>query len=129
MSFLTLYSVGKTRTGVAVLIKEVSINFSYKIIILILISVLISGIFSFFITLFISRKICNRIDKYNYQSISLIVLITIIAINFIVGRVTNILILIPCALIGLYSNKLNARKSNMMYCLLTPTIWFYLTNN
>lgn len=128
-SFLMIYTTGKIRTGVAAVISEILPDFSFKIFIIILICALISGTISFFLAIYLSKKICNKISEYDYKKISIGVLILIVGINLLVGKASGILILVFCSIIGLYSNKLEVRKSNMMYCLLTPTIWFYLKNS
>jgi putative membrane protein len=129
ISFIALYSISKIRTGVAATIENILPSFSYKILLLILLTILISGIFSFFITLIITMTIANKIDKINYIKLCLGVLGIIFTINLIIGGIMGILILFLSTIIGLYSNSLEIKKSNMMSCLLIPTIKFYLFNN
>lgn len=129
ISFIALYSISKIRTGIAATIENLLPTFSYKILILILILTLITGIFSFILTTFLTIKISNKINKINYFKLSLITLTIIFFINFLIGGLIGTGILILCTLIGIYCNSLEIRKTNMMSCLLVPTIYFYLTNN
>jgi putative membrane protein len=128
ISFIALYSIQKIRTGVAASINTLFPEFSWKILVLIIIICLISGVISFFITIILTKFISNRINKINYQKISLTTLIILLIINLIVGKTIGMLILIISTTVGIYVNKLEVKKSNMMACILIPTIYFYLTN-
>jgi len=129
LSFIVLYTISKTRTGIAYSIKELFPNVSIKILIFILILSIISGIISFLITLYLSNKFSNTITKINYKKISIFILIFVFLLNLIIVKFKGILILISATIIGIYSNSLEIKKTNMMSCILIPTIIFYLFNN
>ena len=129
LSFIVLYTISKTRTGIASAIKELFPKLSTKIFIFILIISIISGIVSFFITIFLSNKFSKIITKINYRKISIFILIFVFLLNFIIVKFKGILILISATIIGIYSNSLEVKKTNMMACILIPTIIFYLFNS
>ena len=125
-SFITLYLISKTRTGAAAAIKEIIGIPSMKITILILFVIVISGIVSFFITDFLTKIISREINKIDYFRISLATILVLVFVVFAVSGVVGVIVLIVSTLTGIYCISLKVRRTNMMGCLLIPTIWFYL---
>lgn len=125
-SFITLYLLSKTRTGAAYAVKELLGNLSLNGLILILIAVLISGIIAFFLTKFLAKIFSSKINKINYSLFSKIALIILVVIVFLVSGFLGLLILIISTFAGIYCISLKVKRTNMMGCLLIPTIIFYL---
>jgi len=125
-SFIALYTISKTRTGAAVAIKEIIGSFSWKILILILMVVLISGVISFFLTKFLAKEFANKIGKVNYSFLSLITLIILIIVVSAVSGILGLIVLTASTFTGIYCISLGVKRTNMMGCLLLPTILFYL---
>ncbi len=125
-SFITLYLLSKTRTGAAYAIKELLGSLSLNGLILILIAVLISGIIAFFLTKFLAKVFSSRINKINYSLFSKIALMILVVIVFLVSGILGLLILIISTFAGIYCLSLEVKRTNMMGCLLIPTIIFYL---
>ena len=125
-SFITLYLLSKTRTGAAYAIKELLGSLSLNGLILILIAVLISGIIAFFLTKFLAKVFSSKINKINYSLFSKIALMILVIIVFLVSGFLGLLILIISTLTGIYCLSLEVKRTNMMGCLLIPTILFYL---
>jgi putative membrane protein len=124
-SFISLYAISKTRTGAAAAVKEILGNLSGQVLILILLAILISGIISFFVTKFLAKVLSKKIDKINYTKISLFTLIFLIIIVFVISGFLGLLVLVASTLLGIFCNSLNVKKTNMMGCLLLPTIIYY----
>lgn len=125
-SFISLYAIGKTRTGAAVAVQQIINTISNSTIILILITILISGIISFYLTLFIARIFSKNIDKINYTKVSLITITIVTLVVLLVSNFIGVFILITSTLTGIYAMSFNVRKTNMMGCLMLPIILFYL---
>jgi len=125
-SFISLYAISKTRTGAAVAISEISNNITPQILILILAIVLISGIISFFLTLFLAEKISGKINKINYSKVSIITLIILMLVTLIISKPSGLFVLIISTFTGIYCINTNARRTNMMGCLIIPVIILYL---
>ena len=125
-SFISLYSIGKTRTGAAVAIQQILDKISLELLILILIIILLTGIISFYLTLNITKFFSKKIDKINYTKLSwgtlTIVALTVLAVSKLLG----IWVLAISTLLGIYSMSFNIRKTNMMGCLMIPIILLYL---
>lgn len=125
-SFITLYLLSKTRTGAAYAIEQLLGSLSIQILILILIAVLLSGIIAFFITKSLAKLFSKKITQINYPLLSKIALIILAIIVFLVSGFLGLLILIISTLTGIYCISLEVKRTNMMGCLLIPTILFYL---
>ena len=126
ISFLGIYLISKSRTGAAAAISQLAETVSLKLVLLILVVVLISGIISFFITKFLAQKLANKISEINYTKMSIGVLIFIFVVTFLISGPLGIVILAISTLTGIYCMQLNVKKTNMMGCLLIPTIIYYL---
>lgn len=126
LSFVSLYLISKGRTGTAVAVNDILGQFSLKFLILFLIVILISDIISFFLTFIMAKFFADKITKINYQKISLAILIILAVIVTVVSGFSGLLLLIISTFTGIYCISLNVKRTNMMGCLLLPTIILYL---
>ena len=125
-SFISLYTIHKERTGTAAAIDTLMGNFNLKILILIIVVTILSGIIAFFLTSFISKKFIRVFERINYSKISISALIFISIIVLIFSGVLGFLIFIISTFTGIYCIRTNVKRTNMMACLLIPTIILYL---
>jgi len=125
LSFVSLYAISKTRTGAAVAIQELIGNLSWKVLGIILFVILLSGIISFFLTKFLAEFFSQKIYKMNYTILSIATLIILVIIVFIFSGIMGILILLASTMTGIFFNSLAIKKTNMMGCLLIPTMIYY----
>lgn len=126
ISFITLYTISKTRTGAAVAIKEIIGNPSLKTLLLILTTITISSIIAFFLTKFLAKLFSQKIQKLNYTFLSIITLTILIIITFLISGIIGVAVLIASTFTGIYIISLKVRRTQMMGCLLIPTIIIYL---
>lgn len=125
LSFVSLYAISKTRTGAAAAIQEIIGELSWKFLLVILIAVLFSGLISFFLTNFLAKFFSQKITKINYSVLSVATLIFLAVIVFVFSGFSGFLVLIASTLVGIYCNALPVKKTNMMGCLLIPTMIYY----
>ena len=125
-SFISLYIISKTRTGAAVAIQQLIGKLSPQILSLILIVVFVSGIISYFLTIFLAKFFSQKITKINYTFLCFGTLIFLIIIIFFISGFLGLMVLIASTLTGIYCISLGVRRTNMMGCLLLPTILLYL---
>lgn len=125
-SFICLYVISRTRTGAALAIQQIAGILSWKILILIIIISFIAGIISFFITLFLARFFSQKITKINYTKISIMTLILLTMVVVFIAKFIGLIILIASTFTGIYCILLKVKRTNMMGCLIIPTIFFYL---
>lgn len=126
ISFLAIYLISRMRTGAAVAVSELAGEVTLNLLILIIVCIIISGIISFFITEFISRKFANKINKINYSKLSFWTLCFLSAMTFAISSILGFLVFIVSTFTGIYFIKKNVKKTNMMGCLIIPTIVLYL---
>ncbi|MBD3247298.1 hypothetical protein GF378_01625 [Candidatus Pacearchaeota archaeon] len=126
-SFISLYTISKTRTGAAVALQNILRNsFSWKILLLVLGAAAIAGIVSFALTILISKNLSKILFKFNYTTLSFVTLLGLGLLVFLVSGSLGFLILILSTLTGLYALSFKIKRTNMMGCLLVPVIIFYL---
>jgi len=124
-SFVTLYFIGKTRTGASYAISQIT-NLTPTTLILIISIIILTSIIVAPITIFLSRKLSKRIHKINYKRITLTILIFLSILVFVISGIFGFLIYINGAVIGLLTIKRNVSKSHLMGGILLPTVLYYL---
>jgi len=126
ISFITFYTISKTRTGAAIAIKEITGTLSFENLLLIIGVIIISGIISFFITKFLAKIFSTKIKDFNYTKISIGTLTILFLVVFFVSGIFGVAVLAASTLTGIYIISLKVRRTQMMGCLLIPTIVLYL---
>ena len=125
-SFVSLYAIAKARTGAAVAVQSILGIISLKILILLLIVSLITGILSFFLTKILAKFLSKNIEKINYSILSTATLIFLTILVGLISGWTGLFIFITSTLTGIYCINTQTKRTNMMGCLLIPTIVLYL---
>lgn len=126
LSFVTLYSIEKSRTGSAVAIGKLLETFSFNYLLIILATVFISGIFAFFLTIFLSKFFSKIISKINYSKLSLVILVFLSVVVLFFSGWLGFLVFVVSTSLGLTCIFLGIRRTHLMGCLLLPTILIYL---
>src|SRR3989344_2680504 len=126
LSFITVYSIGKARSGSAAAIHEILKSFSQSDLILILSAILISGVLAAIIGIQVSKLCAKNISKINYALLTMITLTIIIAINIIFSNSLGILILVISTSLGIFAITSESRRINLMGALIIPAILYYL---
>ena len=124
-SFVSLYLIEKTRTGTAATLSELIGKINSMEIILILLVFLVAGTVAFFLTDFLAKIFSQKIKKINYTKISITTLIFLALVTILVSGFLGFLILIVSTLTGIYAINSKTKRTNMMGCLIIPTILFY----
>jgi putative membrane protein len=125
LSFITLFSIGKARTGIAAAVGEI-LKLSITDIYLITSVIIISGIFSFFVTLFIARIFSRMVSKINYRLLSIFVIILLILVVFIFSGWLGLVVMLVSTLLGLTCIYSGVRRTHLMGCLIIPSLVFYI---
>lgn len=128
ISFITLISLNKTRTGAAIALQRLDIisNFNSPITEVLLI-ILITSFFAFILGIFISNNISKIITKISYSNITIVTIIIIIILNCLLTNYVGILLLIASTALGIFCISSDVKRTLLMGSLITPTIIFYLT--
>ena len=133
LSFITLYSLDKTRTGAAVAVERLLPSFNSADLFYVIIAIILTGIISFFLAIKISKIAAKNIHKVNYNKLSLIILIFLTIIVFflsdffnLAGGLIGMLVFITATFLGIFTITKGLKRMYLMGCLLLPTILFYL---
>lgn len=125
LSFITLYTINKARTGVAVSIGKI-MNLTINDLYIIVLTIFISGIIAFFTTIYLAKFFSKNITKINYKTLSITIISILFIINFIFTSWLGLLVVIVSTFLGLTCILLGVRRTHLMSCLLIPTILLYL---
>ena len=126
LSFVSLYSISRTRTGAAAAVQSLLGQVTFQSLILIIIVCLISGIISFFFTIKLSILFIKYIEKIDYNKLSKWTILFLSVLILIISGILGLFVFGISTLVGLYCIQLNVKKTQMMGCLLIPTILLYL---
>ena len=124
LSFITLYTIDKARTGVAAAVQEI-IKLTIPDLILITLVIILSGIASFFLTLYIARFFSKLISKVNYAILSFNIILILIVITFLISSWLGLLVLFISTLLGLLCIYVGVRRTHMLGSLIIPAIILY----
>jgi len=125
-SFITLYTINKTRTGSAAAISKLLPALSFKDLLLILTAITITGILVFFLSIKISKLFAKYLHKMNYSKISTGILIILTGVSFLFSGWLGLLVLISSTSLGIFAILTEVKKIMLMGCLMMPTILFYI---
>jgi len=126
LSFITIFTIDKARTGSAVFIQTLLNEISLQQLIFILSICFASSILSFILAIKISKIFAKNIEKINYTKISFLILIFLSIIVIIFSGMIGFIIFVTSTFLGLTSNLMGVKRTNLIACLLVPTIVLYL---
>lgn len=126
LSFITLYSINKIRTGSAAAVSELIPKLSSIDLFYIIITIFLTSFIAFFLSVQIAKIFSKTITKINYSKLSIIILAFLSIIVFIFSGFTGILIYITSTSLGIFCIITGVRRTTLMACLIVPTILIYL---
>ena len=126
LSFVALYSLGKARTGSAVMIDRLVNNLNFNHLILILGVIFISGIIAFFLTNIYSKFFAKNIKRIKYRNLCLSILIFITISSFFISGIYSLIVLVTGAAIGIICSLTGVKKMFLMGCLIIPIVLYYI---
>ncbi len=126
LSFVTLYVIGKSRTGSAVAVQKILSKVTSTHLIIILVISLFVILLSSFFALYLAKLFASKITIFPYRALSIIVLVFLTLFVLIFSGFIGFIVFITGSAIGIFTIQSNVRRINMMACLIFPTILFYL---
>ncbi len=125
LSILSLWLIGKSRSGLAIVVNQLAeIGFN-EVIFIMLLSLVIVGIAAI-ITLKLTKSFLSVIQKIKYDYISKFVIIIIVVSTFIFTGFYGLFLLLLCTSLGIFVNTSRVKRGNLMGVLILPTILFYM---
>lgn len=124
-SLLSLWLIGRPRSGVSVFVERLMPLGFTDIIVFVGAIIFVSGIAGI-ITLILSKNSINLLRKIDYRYLNLSIIILISFLVFLFTGVSGILLTILSTLIGLVCILSGTRRTYLMGCLILPTVLFFL---
>lgn len=125
LSFITLYSIDKARTGIAAAVQE-TLQLTISDLVIITGTIIISGIISFFLSLYVAKIFSKFISKVNYSKLSKIIIFFLVLLVFFISGWLGILVLGVSTFLGLLCIYAGVRRTHMLGSLIIPAILLYL---
>ena len=126
LSFITLFSINKSRTGSAVAINKLIPSLTSSDLLLITIAIILSAIIAFIISIIIAKYFSKIITRISYTKLSIAILILLTFITIIFSGIIGLIIFITSTSLGIFTILTGIRRTSLMGCLLIPTILLYL---
>ncbi len=124
LSFVTLYAIGKPRSGAAVAVNKIISIGSPELLSIVGIALFSGGIASV-LHLKIGKFIAKNIDRLPYKEMCLTVIVCIVAFSFYTAGLWGILILVTATALGLLPPSLNVKRTHCMGCLMFPVMLYF----
>lgn len=125
LSFVTLYTIGKARTGIAATVGTM-LNLNLDFLIIITLAIILSGILSFFITLLVSKYFSIIISKVNYSKLSIVIVLLLSLLVLALSGILGLLLMLVSTFLGLACIYAGVRRTHLMGSLLLPSIVLFL---
>lgn len=126
LSFITIYVIGKSRTGAAAAVKDILQEIIIRNIYQILLTIFIVSIFAFFLGLYLSKLFAKLVTKINYTRLTIATLLILFLINLILSNPLGLLVLVSASSLGVFAILSKSRRINLMAALIIPVIIYYL---
>jgi len=125
-SLISLYTLDKARNGSIIAISHFIQNIDIKIMIALYAAALVSSGISIILSIEISKKIANLINKINYRTLCISIIFFVTSLVIILTGFTGLVVLVVSSVIGLLPEYFKTQKSQCMGCLLIPVILYFL---
>ena len=125
MSILSLWLIGKSRSGAAVVIEQLMTVGLNEVLIILSVGLVACGVAAL-ITLYLAKKFTAIIKRVNYSSISIAVIAILVVLIFIFSGWYGLFLAAICSCLGIAANLAGIKRGNLMGVLILPTILFYI---
>jgi len=122
---VTLYIIGRARTGVIAVMKQFLTLDIYGFLILLVASLAAIG-FAVIITLKLGRFVAKHVSKIKYRKLSFFVLLTLIVLAGIFSGFYGLLIVSVATAIGLIAPKVGVKRIHAMGALAIPVVTYFI---
>jgi putative membrane protein len=121
LSFITLYTINKARTGVAAAVEQI-MNLSPQDLVIITLTIILAGILFFIIAIKLAKFFSKHITKINYSKLSLFIILFLMLIVFLVSGFLGLILMLVSTIVGLTCIYSGIRRTHLMGCLILPAI-------
>ncbi len=125
ISIISLYAIGRARSGAAVAISHIIPELTTNFLILTVLVAIFSVSLACFLLLHFCKSLISLLSKVSYQKLLMGILIFITILVFVTSKFIGLLILAISTSIGLYTILSGVRRSVCMNVLILPLLLFY----
>jgi TctA family transporter len=125
-SFVTLYTIDKSRNGAVVVISKLLENYTLSVLVIFLCAAVIAGAASTFLTLKLSKVFAKLVSKINYGWLAASVLVFVTSLVFYFTGWLGLLVLATSTAVGLIPGLTGVARNHQMGCLILPVILFFV---
>lgn len=124
-SLMALYLISKPRSGAAIAVQEVLINFGPGELALLMATALFSAGVGAFLTIRLGRWFAGMFRKLDYQKVSVSIIVMLIGMVAVMTGPIGILYMVTSTAIGLLPPLLGVKRTHCMGVLMLPIMLFY----
>jgi putative membrane protein len=124
-SLMALYLISKPRSGAAIAVQEVLINFGPGELALLMATALFSAGVAAFLTIRLGRWFAGMFRKLDYQKVSVSIIVMLIGMVAVMTGPIGMLYLATSTAIGLLPPLLGVKRTHCMGVLMLPIMLFY----
>ncbi len=126
LSIVGLWLINKSRSGLAVVVSQLASVGVIEVLMVLAAAMASAGIASL-LTIAVAKSGLSLMRNLGQKTISVCVLIFIIALTALFSGWTGMLLLVLCSAIGMVTNFSRVKRGILMGVLMVPTIIFYLS--
>ncbi len=126
LSFVTVYAIGKSRTGAAVAVEKILGEITPMNLGIILVVVIVSSVLAFIEGINLSKFFSSHINKFSYAKVSFVVILILFVVNLVLSNFYGLVVLATASAVGVFCITSRVRRIQLMSVLLVPAIVFYL---
>ncbi len=128
LSFVTVYAIGRARSGSAAAVQNILQTISITDIMTILLFITLTLLITTPLALFIAARAAKLFNKVNYVMFSRVVLVILAVLTLVFSNFLGFIILAAGTFIGIFCIQNGTRRIHLMAALILPTIVFYLVH-
>lgn len=124
-TFIAFFTLEKTRSGAAAAISQILATPTLYDLLTIMSVAVIATFIAAILTIKLGKIIIGKLEKINYKKINISVIVFLVFLVLVFSGLVGLLILVIGTFLGLLSNLLKIKRSNMMGFFLLPTILYF----
>lgn len=125
LNFISLYAIGKGRSGTAVIIGKL-IELDLNSTILLIAAMIVAGSIAVLLALYFARLFSMHIAKVDYQRLSIVILSFLVILSVVFSGFWSLVVLVTATSLGILASEFGIKKMHLMGCLILPVIFWLL---
>ena len=124
-SLMALYLISRPRSGAAIAVQEVLMNFGFGEMLLLMATALFSAGLGAFLTIKMGRWFAGLFQRLDYNKVSVAIIVMLIGMVVVLTGAMGMLYMLTATAIGMLPPLLGVKRTHCMGFLLLPIMIFY----